>query len=97
MAGIPKIIKILCTNANVFDTICNATQDRQKEASELSQRVDMMIIIGGSQSSNTAKLKGVCEKTARLILWSAQRMLKISISPPAMLSALLQGHQPLRA
>ena len=33
-----KIIKILCTNANVFDTICNATQDRQKEASELSQR-----------------------------------------------------------
>lgn len=45
-----------------FDTICNATQDRQKEASELSQRVDMMIIIGGSQSSNTAKLKGVCEK-----------------------------------
>ena len=57
-----KIIKILCTNANVFDTICNATQDRQKEASELSQRVDMMIIIGGSQSSNTAKLKGVCEK-----------------------------------
>ena len=57
-----KIIKILCTNANVFDTICNATQDRQKEASELSKRVDTMIIIGGSQSSNTAKLKGVCEK-----------------------------------
>ena len=57
-----KIIKILYTNANVFDTICNATQDRQKEASELSKRVDTMIIIGGSQSSNTAKLKGVCEK-----------------------------------
>lgn len=56
-----KIIKILCTNANVFDTICNATQDRQSEAAELSTRVDMMIIIGGSQSSNTAKLKQVCE------------------------------------
>ena len=63
-----KIIKILCTNANVFDTICNATQDRQKEASELSQRVDMMIIIGGSQSSNTAKLKGVCEKNCQTYL-----------------------------
>ena len=63
-----KIIKILCTNANVFDTICNATQDRQHEAAELSQRVDVMIIIGGSQSSNTAKLKGVCEKNCRTYL-----------------------------
>ena len=57
-----KIINLLCTNANVFDTICNATQDRQHEATELSERADIMIIIGGLESSNTAKLKAVCEK-----------------------------------
>ena len=63
-----EFLKKAYTNARIFDTICNATQDRQKEASELSQRVDMMIIIGGSQSSNTAKLKGVCEKNCQTYL-----------------------------
>ena len=63
-----KIIKLLCTNANVFDTICNATQDRQSEATELSKRADMMIIIGGQTSSNTAKLKAVCEKNCKTYL-----------------------------
>ncbi|MGN0568120.1 MAG: bifunctional 4-hydroxy-3-methylbut-2-enyl diphosphate reductase/30S ribosomal protein S1 [Acutalibacteraceae bacterium] len=63
-----KIINLLCTNANVFDTICNATQDRQHEATELSARADIMIIIGGLESSNTAKLKAVCEKNCRTYL-----------------------------
>ena len=63
-----KIINLLCTNANVFDTICNATQDRQHEATELSERSDIMIIIGGLESSNTAKLKAVCEKNCRTYL-----------------------------
>lgn len=63
-----KIINLLCTNANVFDTICNATQDRQYEATELSARADIMIIIGGLESSNTAKLKAVCEKNCRTYL-----------------------------
>ena len=63
-----KIINLLCTNANVFDTICNATQDRQHEATELSERADIMIIIGGLESSNTAKLKAVCEKNCRTYL-----------------------------
>ena len=56
-----KKIKKLYTNANIFDTICCATQERQQEAYELSLTSDAMIIIGGRQSSNTAKLKAVCE------------------------------------
>lgn len=56
-----KKIKILYTNAFIFDTICNATEERQAEALLLSQKNDIMIIIGGRTSSNTAKLKSVCE------------------------------------
>ena len=48
------------TNAQIFDTICNATAKRQQEAVELSQRHDVMVIVGGRQSSNTAKLRDVC-------------------------------------
>lgn len=63
-----KNIHSYCTNANVFDTICNATQERQMEAAELSRASDCMIIIGGSASSNTAKLKAVCEENCKTFL-----------------------------
>ena len=46
----------------VKNTICNATEIRQKEAEKLSQRVDMMIVIGGKNSSNTRKLYEICVK-----------------------------------
>lgn len=55
-------IKIYCTNAKIFDTICLATEKRQTEAAALSEKCDMMIIIGGRHSSNTAKLKAVCSE-----------------------------------
>ncbi len=57
-----KTLKNLCTNASVFATICNATSKRQKEACSLAQRCDLMLVIGGRNSSNTAKLREVCEK-----------------------------------
>lgn len=39
-----------------FNTICSATEVRQKSASELAKIVDIMIVIGGKNSSNTTKL-----------------------------------------
>ena len=63
-----KKVKLLYTNALIFDTICNATEERQAEAFELSKNNDMMIIIGGKTSSNTAKLKAVCEKNCPTFL-----------------------------
>lgn len=57
-----KKINLLCTNACVFDTICNATDERQKEAFNLSSVCDIMIVVGGVQSSNTTKLRDVCKK-----------------------------------
>ena len=45
----------------VANTICNATEERQKEASELAAKVDAMIVIGGTHSSNTRKLYELCK------------------------------------
>ena len=55
-----EIAKKHYTNLFVFDTICNATAERQNEAVALSQKSDIMVIVGGRQSSNTAKLQEVC-------------------------------------
>ena len=52
-----KIFEKLCTNCKIFDTICNATSDRQNEAEELSKKSDAMIVVGGRHSSNTCKLR----------------------------------------
>ena len=43
-------------NNRVCQTVCNATEERQKEARELASKVDVMIVIGGKHSSNTQKL-----------------------------------------
>lgn len=57
---IPKNIKLVVKN-----TICHATELRQKETEEIAKKVDYMIIIGGANSSNTKKLyeigKANCE------------------------------------
>ncbi len=62
-ANIEKKLKKLYTNAKIFDTICSATSARQDEAGTLSQNNDAMVVIGGRQSSNTAKLFEVCKSS----------------------------------
>ena len=69
-------IKIYCTNAKFFDTICLATEKRQTEAAALSEKCDMMIIIGGRHSSNTAKLKAVCSENCETHLVERAEELK---------------------
>jgi 4-hydroxy-3-methylbut-2-enyl diphosphate reductase len=54
-----KIIEIVtksCREFVAFNTICSATELRQKATEELSQKVDLMIVLGGRNSSNTTKL-----------------------------------------
>ena len=57
-----KILKKLCTNAKIFDTICNATQVRQTEASQIAAESDFMVVIGDRHSSNTGKLFDICKR-----------------------------------
>lgn len=55
-------------DAQICDTICRATSDRQAEAEQMSKQADLMIIVGGKNSSNTRKLYQVCSKNCRSLL-----------------------------
>ena len=55
-----KLLKKVCTNALIFDTICNVTDVRQSEAASLAAACEGMVVIGGAESSNTAKLYDIC-------------------------------------
>jgi len=55
-----EILKNIYTNIEIFDTICKATVMRQDAARQLALRSDVMIVVGGRQSSNTAKLATIC-------------------------------------
>lgn len=62
-----EIIEKKGYDINVFNTICNATEERQLEAQAIAKNVDAMIVIGGKHSSNTQKLyeisKNECSNT----------------------------------
>ena len=64
-----KFLKYLCTNHIFFDTICNVTESRQKEAEILSSECDSMIVIGGKGSANTAKLYQICKENCKSTIW----------------------------
>ena len=59
---IVEIFKKKVYNVTVANTICNATEERQREAKEIAASVDAMIVIGGRHSSNTRKLYEICSK-----------------------------------
>ena len=58
-----KKIKKECTNAKLFDTICNATQMRQSEAADLAATVDVMVVVGDGKSANTKHLTEICRQS----------------------------------
>ncbi len=55
-----EILKKQCTNAKIFDTICNATYRRQTEAAEIAATVDAMVVVGDRKSANTKHLTEIC-------------------------------------
>lgn len=56
---ISKTVENKANETIVFNTICNATRLRQESASELAQKVDAMLVLGGKNSSNTKKLADI--------------------------------------
>ena len=62
-----KFLKKQCTNAEIFDTICNATCMRQSEAQSLAERCQAMIVIGDRKSSNTTRLAELCRAHCPLV------------------------------
>ena len=63
-----KIIKKVYSNSIFYDTICDATTERQDEARRIASDNDLMIIIGGRHSSNTKKLYEICSAVTKTIL-----------------------------
>jgi len=58
--NVVNALKKKCREVDVYNTICNAAGERQKSAVEVSRKVDAMVVVGGTNSSNTAKLAELC-------------------------------------
>lgn len=68
LANYDKVVEIVsrrCEDVQTFNTICKATSDRQSSADEVSKKVDLMIVIGGKNSSNSKKLYDICSKNCK--------------------------------
>lgn len=60
---VKKIRELECVEEVSFvNTICQPTRDRQIAVRDLANQVDLMIVIGGYNSSNTKKLMQVCDE-----------------------------------
>ena len=64
-----KIIENIYTKSIFFDTICSVTESRQKEAADLARECDSIIVIGGRDSSNSAKLYSICKNICADTVW----------------------------
>ena len=64
--------KKVCTNLEIFDTICNATFRRQSEAQKSASKCDAMVVIGDHASSNTKHLVELCQERCPMVLWVEQ-------------------------
>lgn len=60
----PKDIEL-----EVKNTICSATELRQKETEDISKQVEVMLVIGGKNSSNTIKLYEICLKNCKNVIF----------------------------
>ena len=67
-----KLAKKVCTNLEIFDTICNATSKRQSEALDIAGKCDAMVVIGDRASSNTKHLVELCRQRCSLVIWIEQ-------------------------
>lgn len=60
LAAIVDELMRRAAEVHVVNTICSATQERQSAASKLSQRADVMVVVGGKNSGNTRRLAQIC-------------------------------------
>jgi len=71
-----KIVDYLVKNykeVRVFNTICNATFENQDAVRELSKDADIMIIIGGKNSSNTKQLYNIAKENCESYLVESEK------------------------
>lgn len=59
------MLAVRCREIRGFNTICDATTDRQSAARQLAADVDVMIVVGGRNSANTRRLTEICSSVVR--------------------------------
>ena len=64
-----KIYNLTFSRPYIYDTICSITDSRQTEAAELARKCDRIIVIGGRDSSNSAKLHSICKDICADTVW----------------------------
>ncbi len=64
LTGLPVAREVV-----VYNTICKITGERQKEAADISRSVDLLFVLGGRNSSNTAKLYGTAKRYNRNVFY----------------------------
>lgn len=57
----------------LYNTICDATSVRQTEAEILAEKADLMIVVGGKNSSNTTKLVKICQRHQPHTFWIEEK------------------------
>jgi len=64
---IEKAARKICPSVEIFNTICNATSQRQMAIMDLAPRVDLMLVVGSKTSANSTRLSkiasAICERT----------------------------------
>jgi (E)-4-hydroxy-3-methyl-but-2-enyl pyrophosphate reductase len=60
---IVRAVKVRFPEALIFDTICDATRNRQDEVRTIAPHVDAIVVVGGYHSGNTRRLAQVAEST----------------------------------
>ena len=75
-----EIQKKICTNCDLFDTICSATQIRQSEALDLGQKCDAVVVVGGKHSANSRHLVEICAEVCDTVLF-AENAAELDLSP----------------
>lgn len=61
-------IKQLYPNAEVYNTVCRATEERQMSARKLAEESDLVVVVGDRNSSNTGELKRICTRYTETIM-----------------------------
>ncbi|MDY3003563.1 MAG: 4-hydroxy-3-methylbut-2-enyl diphosphate reductase, partial [Christensenella hongkongensis] len=62
---IVTVLRERIVNLELFNSICDTTQKRQKEAVELAKKSDIVLVVGGKHSSNTEKLYKLCKNNCQ--------------------------------
>ena len=85
-----KIYNFTFSRPHIYDTICSITDFRQTEAAELARKCDHVVVIGGRDSSNSAKLYAICKSICADTVW-VERADELPVSPPYQRIGIVAG------